>query len=308
MKTWIQPGGAYRHTLSREHEPIATIEPGEPFQVETVDAFFDRIRSEADVPSSVTAGYPYVNPLTGPFHIAGAEKGDALVVHIDAIEATRDYAVTALVQNFGALTRTAATPLLHEPLPERSRLLPLRGGRVWFDGRRSVPMRPFLGTIGVAPELEGVSSLTPGPWGGNMDCVETAPGARLTLPVFGAGAYLFVGDAHACQGDGEVSGVAAEMPARVSLRVEVHKGAAPAWPRIETDEALMSVGSARPLEDAARIAWAELVGWLAHEHGFGTLEAYEFLGLAGAMRVGNVVDPNYSMVAKIEKALLKPGA
>ncbi|MGF1483484.1 MAG: acetamidase/formamidase family protein [Opitutales bacterium] len=307
MRTFHQPEDRYCYTLSHAHPPIATVQPGERFKVRTIDAFHDALESDDDLPAAHTPGYPYVNPLTGPFEVEGAHKGDALAVTIHAIEPTRDYAVTALVKDFGALTRTATTALLHPPLPERTRVLPLKAGRVWFGEKLACPYAPFVGTLGVAPELEAVSSLTPGNWGGNMDCVETGPGATLILPVFVEGGRCFIGDAHACQGDGEPSGVAAEMPAEITLSIEVRKGEAPPVPRIETTKCLMSIGSARPLEDAARIAWHDLAVWLAADLGLDLLEVYMFLGLCGQMRVGNVVDPNYTMVAKIDKALLPGG-
>lgn len=137
-----------------------------------------------------------------------------------------------------------------------------------------------------------------------MDCVETGPGHSIWLPVFNTGGLLFLGDAHARQGDGELTGVAAEMSARVTIRLELLKKRVISWPRIESGTHLMATGSARPLEDAARIAWKELIAWLVEDYSLDELEAYELLGLAGEMRVGNMVDPAYTMVAKISKDCL----
>ena len=137
-----------------------------------------------------------------------------------------------------------------------------------------------------------------------MDCVETAPGRSVWLPVHNPGALFFIGDAHARQGDGELTGVAAEISAKITLRFDLLKHRRINWPRIVSDEHLMTIGSARPLEDAARIAWKELVLWMSEDYGFDQLEAYQLLGLAGEMRLGNMVDPNYSMVAKVARRLL----
>jgi acetamidase/formamidase len=118
------------------------------------------------------------------------------------------------------------------------------------------------------------------------------------------GALFFTGDVHAAQGDGELCGVACEVTARVTLRFGLEKGKTIAWPRIESPTELMAVGSTRPLEDAARIAWVELITWLVADHGFDRWEAYQLLTQAGRMRVGNMVDPKYSMVARIDKRFL----
>lgn len=299
-----QPDDDYAYTYSNHGTPIARVECGQRVLIETMDAFHDRIRDERDLPSQATPGYPFVNPLTGPISIVGAEPGDTLVATIHEIHPTRDYAVTALVHRFGALTPTKTTPMLTPALPEKTRILPIRDGRVWFDDRRALPFNPFVGSMGVAPRMEAISSITPGPWGGNMDCVETRPGVNVLFPVFEPGAQFFIGDAHALQGDGEITGVAAEMPASIEVSFELRKQKSLEWPRIQTPDYLMSVGSARPLEDATRIACDDLIRWLVDDFGFESIEAYELLGLALELRVGNIVDPNYTVVAKLPIAYL----
>src|SRR5690606_3950429 len=127
-------------------------------------------------------------------------------------------------------------------------------------------------------------------------------------PVRVEGAYFYTGDAHAAQGDGELCGVACEMTARVRLRLTVEKGTAAPWPRIVSPTELMSVGSARPLEDAARIAYHDLIAWLVADHGWARGEAYQLLPQAGRVRLANMVDPQYSVVAKIDRRLAEaPG-
>lgn len=307
MRVIRQPDGAYVYTFSAAHPPIARVPPGESVCLETVDAFGGRLQTEDDLYTERCPGPPRANPQTGPIYVEGAEPGDALVVHIEHMEPIGAYAVTALIPEFGGLTGTHLTAMLNEPLPERTRLLPIDGNELVFDRTIRLPLEPFVGTLGVAPDLEAIASIVPGHWGGNMDCVETAPGRRVWLPVLNPGALFFLGDAHARQGDGELTGVAAEMAARVTLRFEILKNRQIAWPRIESDEYLMAVGSARPLEDAARIAWKELIAWLVEDYGLEAIEAYELLGLAGEMRLGNMVDPNYSMVAKVARRWLPAG-
>jgi len=166
-----------------------------------------------------------------------------------------------------------------------------------------VPWEPFLGTFAVAPELEAISSLTPGPFGGNMDVPDVKPGNTIYLPVFNTGALFYTGDCHAHQGQGELCGVALEIPAKVTLTFDVRKQEPIAWPRIESSEAIMVVGSARPMEDAARIAYSELVLWL-QDYGFSRWEAYELLSQVGGLYVGNMVDTAYSLVASVAKRYL----
>lgn len=296
----IRQPGEYAYTYSPFHQPIATVEPGRKVAIHTLDAFSNQLNSPRDK-CTKKCRFPFVNPQTGPIFVQGAEPGDTLVVHLHDITPTRRYAVTALIPHFGGLVGTSATRLLNDPLPEQTRLLPIRNGHVVFNKKIRLPYRPFVGTIGVAPKIEAINSLTPGYWGGNMDCVETCPGHACHFPVFVDGAHFFVGDAHATQGDGEITGVACEIPAVVTLSFEVLKGKAIAWPRIVSRDFLMVAGSGRPLDDALRIASVELIHWLVTEYGFGRDDAYHLLGQAVQYRVGNMVDPQFTVVAKIPR-------
>lgn len=285
-------------------KPVAQVKSGQRIIVHTLDAFSNKLTKPDDDIGKV-GSRPFVNPVTGPIFIEEAQPGDALHVTIEAIEPARDFAVTALLPNFGGLTRTASLPLMHPPLPSKIRIMPIRNKLVFFDEKIVLPYEPFIGSIGVAPQGESISSLVPDHYGGNMDCVETSPGNTLVLPVLVPGAHFFIGDAHATQGDGEITGVAAEMPAHITLVINLVKNKAPAWPRIYNDDWLMATGSARPLEDAARIAWKELIDWMVQDYGFTSTTAYELLGQVGRMRLGNMVDPQYTMVAKIQRKYLK---
>lgn len=294
----IRQPGAHSYVFSRYLEPIAKVKPGEAVVIHTKDAFENRITSDSDVPSELLGDY--LNPQTGPIWVEGAEPGDTLAVHILDIEPARDWAVSVHKPGFGGLTATAVTRMLHEPLPEKVFIYKLEKGRLTANPRLSFPWRPFLGTIGTAPELEAVSALTPADHGGNMDVPDTKPGNIVYLPVRVPGAYFFTGDCHAGQGDGELCGVALEISAKVTLKFELIKGKAIRWPRIESKDELMVVGSARPMEDAARIAYAELIDWMV-ELGWDKWEAYQALTQIGKLHVGNMVDTYYSLVAKIEK-------
>jgi acetamidase/formamidase len=138
-----------------------------------------------------------------------------------------------------------------------------------------------------------------------MDVPDVRPGNTVYLPVWNEGALVYTGDCHARQGQGELCGVALEITSKVTVVFDVIKGKEIEWPRIESDDAIMVVGSARPMEDAARIANTELVLWLEAEYGYDRLDAYQLLTQAGGLYVGNMVDTTYSLVASVEKRYLK---
>ena len=308
MQTVSNGTGQWSYVIGPYRDPVATVKPGETFVVETADAFENKIDSpDADITKLIQL--PYVNPLAGPISVEGAEKGDTLAVTIHSIEVTRDYGVSALIPEFGGLCSTVFTRTLNPPLPPRVMLHPIRDGEITFSEELAIPpypYSPFYGTIGTAPELEAISSLAPGVHGGNMDAADVCPGNTIYLPVTVPGALLYVGDGHAAQGDAEVCGVATEIPTRGTLTVALVKGQAIRTPRVESDEYIMTVGSARPMEDAARIAFYELVMWLEADYGIERLMAYQLCSQVAGVRLANMVDILYSVVAKFPKRYLPP--
>jgi len=168
-----------------------------------------------------------------------------------------------------------------------------------------IPLHPFLGCVGVAPaDGEARSSIVPAEFGGNMDAPEASVGNTLYLPVSVPGALLFFGDGHGAMGDGEIAGTAVEMSMHVRLKVEVLKGQKIAWPRFENDNYIMAAGIYRPLDDALRIAFTELVRWIHEGYGLSEMDAYELLSKTAEIHVDEMVDPNYVIVAKINKKFL----
>ena len=293
---------SYSYVFNPYLEPIARVQPGDEVTIHCEDAFESRITTAADLPSEALASASFLNPQTGPIYVEGAEPGDALAVHIQRIEPTRDFAVSALIPYFGGLTSTPTTRTLQEPLPERVWIWRLDDGMLFSDDLDvALPWEPFMGTLAVAPQLEAITTLSPGPFGGNMDVPDVCPGNTVYLPVWNPGALFYTGDTHARQGQGELCGVALEITAKVTVVFEVMKGAGIGWPRIESPERLMVVGSAKPMEDAARIANAELALWLESDHGMDRWDAYQLLTQAGGLYVGNMVDTVYSLVASIAK-------
>ena len=301
----IAAQGEFQYVYGRYAAPKLTIDPGDLVVVETEDAFGGTIQSEQDRPTEKLK-FPYLNPQSGPIAVRGAAKGDCLAVHIHAVETrgAQPAGKTCIIPEFGGLVGTASTALLNKPLPERVRTMHVDKDGVRWSEKIVLPYEPFIGTIGVSPEIEAISSLQPDYHGGNMDLPDVAPGAILYFPVHTEGALLFVGDCHATQGDGELSGVAVEQRATVTLHVDVIKNWSFTWPRLETSDFIMTIGSARPMEDAARIAYRELVRWMSADYGFDEIDAYMFLSQAGRMRLGNMVDPKYTMGASVLKKYL----
>ncbi len=294
------------YVIGPYQEPIATVKPGETFRISTLDAFADRIDSP-NVDLAKVIQVPYVNPCTGPIYVAGAEPGDTLVVRIDDIQISRDYAVSAIIPEFGGVCGTALTRVLNAPLEQRVMLHQITSEGIIHDPSLAIPPIPieaFYGTMGTSPAVEAISTLSAGFHGGNLDAADLCPGNTVYLPVQVPGALLFVGDGHAAQGDGEICGVAAEVPTVGTLTVDVVKGRVTPTPRVESDEFIMSVGSARPLEDATRIAFYDLVTWIEADYGIDRLAAYQLASQVARVRLANVVDILYSIVAKFPKRYL----
>lgn len=293
-------------------QPLVSVCPGTVVSTWTLDCFAGRVRSTSDLVSQV-CDPRFLNPQTGPFHVEGAEPGDTLAVHFRSITPRGGRGVSTTVPLFGSLTATRFTAMLHEPLPERTWVYEIdtAAGVVRYDALDSpyqvdLPLDPMHGTVGVAPALGEVrSSLVPGDWGGNMDTPEMRAGTTCYLGVNVEGAQFSLGDGHARQGEGETCGVAVECAMDTVFVLDLIKGATPTgWPRLENDEFIMTTGSARPLEDAFRIAHTELVHWVSELTGLSAMDAYQLVSQTALTPIANVVDTNYTVVAKMAKRYL----
>jgi acetamidase/formamidase len=294
--------------------PVRRIKAPAVLSVYTEDCFAGRVRSADDLLSRL--GITNLNPQTGPFYIEGAEPGDTVAVHFVSIEPARDWGASTTVPLFGALTGTRLTALLNEPLEEVMWIWQLdRAARTCrFTARKSdftadLPMEPMHGTVGVAPANgEARSALVPDAFGGNMDTPEMRAGTTCYLGVNVPGALLSLGDGHARQGEGETCGVAVECAMNTVLVVDVIKGVPTPWPRLENETHIMSAGSARPLEDAFRIAQHDMVTWVAELCGLDPIDAYQLVTQAVESPLANVCDTNYTSIAKMPKRYLRATA
>ena len=283
-------------------KPIASVSAGETVEIEAYDCFGDSVRPERDWKKVLESGQEiFENPVTGPIYVEGAEPGDTLAVDIVNIEVGKR-GVTALVPGFGVLEGWFSQ------VPPLSTFSGIKDGVVTFpvSGSKSIkmPVRLMIGTIGVAPATETIATVTPSRHGGNLDTPEITVGNRLYLPVSVKGALFALGDVHATQGHGEVCGTGVEVSALVTVKLSVLKGKKIEWPRIESPDEIMTVCSARPLEDATRLAVRELVRWLVADFGLEEYDAYMLVSVAGDVEISQIVDPMYTVVAKMRKQLL----
>lgn len=316
--------GIYHYTFG-PHNPVANLAPGDTLVTTTADAA-NRDEHGREIPPQLRAlrqdtSLAEVNPVVGPFFVEGTEPGDLLILKLKEIRLNRDYVDGRAGFDRGGLAwgMGSGLSLTRPDLPELLRSyrwsvdaarntasLELPASRV---GRVEIPLNPHFGCIGVAPQHgEVISTMTAGPHGGNMDCVETGAGTTLMLPVFVKGAYLLFGDVHAAQGDGELCGGGLDITAEVTVEVDLRRGINARWPRLENAQFLMVAASTKPLFDAYRLAQVELIRWLELDYGYDPLDALHLITQVGATRVGNVVDPMFTVVAKFPKRYLPAGA
>ncbi len=307
---YTPPRGELAYTFG-PRPPVAHLKPGDVLRVRTEDCFGGAVRGPGDFPS-IMCQFPYLNPVSGPFYVQGAEPGDTLALHFVSITPATDQGVSSTFPHFGALTSTHTTATLQGPLEERVWMYDINAaaGTVRYhathgDYTVELPLEPMHGTVGVAPAgFEARSTLTCDAHGGNLDTPDIQDGITMYLGVNVPGALVALGDGHARQGQGEACGVAVECAMDTTLVVDLIKDTPTPWPRLENDHALTSIGCARPLEDAYRIAHTDLVYWTAALTGLDVLDAYQLISQAGQAPVGNVCDPNYTMLARIAKQYL----
>jgi len=296
------------------NKPALTVKPGSVLRLWSEDAFNYALQTVMDLPTA-KIDIRYVNPQTGPFYVEGAEPGDTLVLHIVDLEPARDFGASTTIPFFGGLSATDRTAMLHEPLPEATWIYNVdkATNTVGFQARfgdfeLALPIENMLGTVGVAPPAGEVrTSLVPERFGGNMDSPEVRVGTTVYLGVNVEGAMFSIGDGHYRQGEGEACGTAVEGAMNSVILVELIKGKAPLWPRLEDDDHWMVVGSSRPMEDAWRIAQVEMIHWLSEMLDMHYMDAYQLLSQTSKSPIANCVDTNYSVVVKIPKSLVGKG-
>jgi amidase len=301
-RTFVPTSGVQTFAV---REPVLRVTPGDIVETQTFS-------KPGDYYDPQTAG-PWPGEV-GPFYVEGAAPGDTLVVRILKLTPNRDVAISSLRRaGISAVAGDSSTRMLNDPLPERrfvwrldrQRMIGILDLPASTSKRIELPLSPMLGRVSVAPAGEEAwGGMWPGDFGGNMDASDVREGTTVYLPVFHEGAYFYFGDFHALQGDGEIIGSGLESTADVTFQFELQKGRKIRWPRLEDATHIMVAGSVRPLSDALRIAYVELIEWLVADYGFDKIDAYQVASQAGTVRVANMVDPNYTVVAKFPKSAL----
>jgi acetamidase/formamidase len=279
--------------------PAERVAPGSTIEFQCLDAGGGQLNAESTVADVARIDFARVNPVTGPIFVEGAEPGDALKVTIEAFKPS-GFGWTANIPGFGLLADQFKEPALHIWKYDPSDLAPAAYG----PGGR-VPLKPFAGTIGLAPSEPGLHSIIPPRRvGGNMDIRDLAAGTVLYLPVEVPGALFSIGDTHAAQGDGEVCGTAIESPMAVSLTLDLVEGANLKYPRYTTSGPVarhfdakgyeVSTGIGPDLMAGARDAVSGMIDHLTAKHGLKPVEAYMLCSVCADLRISEVVDvPNW---------------
>jgi len=284
------------------NEPVLRIKDGDTVITSTADARgFNSKREKIG---------ERANPQTGPFYIEGAEPGDTLCVHIDNLCPNREFGYSKDV-----LASNVVDPDFVRKLPEPEIIhwkVSLEDNTVTLVdtntklGCFSLPLSPMLGCFGVAPgKGESISTQTAGPHGGNMDYRGFKKGTTVYFPVFVEGALFYLGDGHAIQGDGEISGTGVEISFDVQFTVNLIKGKTINWPRGENEDYIFTIGNARPLDQALQHATTEMHRWLQEDYKLDYASAGIIMGQTVEYEIGNVFDPAYTVVCKIKKSILE---
>jgi acetamidase/formamidase len=299
---------AHRHTIHQRHygwdnslAPAARIAPGDTLEFDVADSSAGQLSEHSTVENVNRLDFGRINPVSGPVFVDGAEPGDVLKVTLLSF-APSGWGWTANIPGFGLLADEFQESALHIWRYDSQTLAPSLFGR-WAK----VPLKPFTGTIGVAPAAPGLHSVVPPRRvGGNMDVRDIATGTELFLPVEVAGALFSVGDTHAAQGDGEVCGTAIESPMRVALKFDLLKREPLACPRFRTAGPVTrhldtkgydaTTGIGPDLMEAARAAVRSMIDLLMRQHGMPAMDAYLLCSVCGDLRISEIVDlPNWTV-------------
>jgi len=282
------------YAMSREHQPVLTVKPGETVQIETEDCFRHKITREEER-LSPQFDFQHVNPATGPIGIRGAKPGHTLHVLIDDIEVD-SRGVTTVYPGFGLLGDLVKTP--------ETRISAISKGKVLFLNRFQVPVREMIGVIGVAPAGSPIPCTTPGPHGGNLDTADVGIGSEIYLPVFVPEALLAIGDVHAAMADGEICGTGVETRAVVTATVNLIDDLTIPAPLIHAKDLWVVIASDKSLPEATQKVSKAAISFLQRKLDLTFEDAYMLLSLAGNLHISQVVNPLVTVRVSISDGIL----
>lgn len=278
--------------MSKENEPVLSVDSGETVVFETMDCFSGEVCSAEDTVSNID--FSKVNPATGPLFVNGAEVGDTLKVKINRIK----------IADQGAILTAPGLGLLADGIEQEETIIV----EITDEGARyqsfDIPLRKMVGVIGTAPAGESVNTGTPHDHGGNLDTLSIGEGATIYLPVNVEGALLAMGDLHAVMADGEIMGSGLEVAGEVEVEIEVLKDAEYPLPFVETEELYITLGSSETMEEASQLALNNMVKFLQTKTDLTFNQAGMFLSMAGDLRVSQAVNPNKTMRVEVKKEII----
>ncbi|GHN01689.1 amidase [Cytophagales bacterium WSM2-2] len=285
---------------SGDHVRVHTLLTSSPERLEGAGLPADQVEKELRDVQAVKDRGPGGHILTGPIYIEEAEPGDILEVKINAIELAIPYGYNAIGQN-GFLS--------DEIFERKMQIIRLDKEKMigYFANGIEIPLRPFFGSMGVAPPKEAGRWNSAPPWihAGNLDNKELVAGTTLFIPVHVKGALFEIGDGHAAQGNGEVDITAIETSLKGTLQFTVHKGKSIKWPRAETPTHIITMGCDRDLNAASHIAVREMIQYLMQEKKLSQADAYMLCSIAVDVNITQLVDGNVGVHAMLPKGIFK---
>ena len=281
------------YAFSQGMKPVIAVPDGSRLIIKTQDAFGNQLRTLEDKLDGID--WNRVNPASGPIFIEGAEPGDALEIKIEKIEVP-EQGVMMVDKSFGALKARFDRMYF--------KIFSIRDGDIIFDDKLSIPIRPMIGVIGVAPKEGSFNTGTPNSHGGNMDTNLIAAGATLFLPVSEKGALLAMGDGHAVMGDGEICGTGVEVATTITLIVKVRKDFKINNPVLDNGENLVTIASAKTLDEASVMAASDMADILAARLPLDMQNVNYLMSAIGNLQVSQIVDPLMTARFSMPKAPL----
>jgi len=285
------------NVMSPTESPYTTINPGKEVIIETEDCFSGMMRKEEDYsPEVMEKALELICPVCGPIVVKGAKPGDWVKIKIEDIECG-DYAISVLGRKYSAIGEELGE--------DRIRVVPIKNREVIFNEKIKFPVRPMVGTIGTTPKIGMPKSNLQGRYCGNVDCPSISIGNTVYIPVFIEGAYIYVGDVHAIQGDGEMINPF-ETPATIRMTIDIDRSntSEGKWPRVITENTIETIAVDRDFYQAAKIALFEMLKWMVDEFGFDFDDAAYMCGQIANARPCQIVNERHSARCVVEKKYL----
>jgi amidase len=299
MQRFLESDAKYAY--SPEHASIGSVQPGEVFEVESVEGYSGYFRSPEDFnPESYAQAEAHKWAVVGPITVEGTQAGGAVAVTIQEVEI-----VTPGVVTYGAYSRDV-DPYEWWDDETGADVYPIEGGFVRFDEHTSLPVQPLIGCLAVMPEESGVHAKLQGRYGGNLDCRELRAGATLILPVAHDGAGLYFGDCKALMGDSEIVGPPEVGAVVTASAMPLPRPASMVWPRIENDGEWITVVSGQPLEWSARQAFRELLNWIDDDVDLPRPKAALLLAMVAHVRIAQISNTDYTAYCVTPRDVFAP--